>query len=252
MSTTQAVRLSETARPLGPRRIVDKNFYLFMSLLIAAIVVYGFSRTIGQRLFHPSVRPPALLWLHGAVFFGWVALFILQAALVRTRNTRLHKQLGWYFAGLGAAIPVLGITITRVMARFQINDLHQNRIERFPFMAIPLQDMVAFTAAFGLAVLWRKRPEYHRRLMLIAASALTAAAWGRLDTFINVPYISFYSGVDALILLGVARDLFVNRRVHPIYLCFLPPLILIQLEAVSIAMHGPAWWMGFAHFFTGT
>jgi hypothetical protein len=251
VSSTQAIRAKEIAPPIGMRRILDKYFYFFMSLLIAGIVVYGFSRTIGQRLFHPQVKPPTLLWFHGSVFFGWVGLFILQSLLVRTRNTQVHKRLGWYFAGFGAIIPILGVTITRVMARFQVTTLHENPLERFPFMAIPLQDMVAFTGAFGLAVLWRKRPEYHRRLMLIAACALTAAAWGRLPTFINVPYISFYSGVDALILLGVLRDLFVIRRVHAVYLCFLPPLLLIQLGAVFIASHNPAWWTGFSHFFTG-
>jgi hypothetical protein len=251
MSTTQVLHAAGSVRPVGFRTWVDRYFYFFMSLLAAVVVVYGFSHTISQALLHPGIRPPALLWVHGAVFFGWLGLFILQSALVRTRNVKVHKRLGWYFAGVGAAIPVLGVAITRVMSLFEINTRHYVVVERLGFLAIPLQDMVAFTAAFGLAILWRKRPEYHRRLVLIATCTLTAAAWGRLPVLINLPYISFYAGVDALIVLGVFRDFIVNRRVHAIYLSFLPPLVLLQLGTVAIAQHRPEWWMRIGRAFLG-
>lgn len=46
-------------RPLNPviRRngLVDRYFYFAMSLLFAAIVVVGFSRTVNQNLFHPAI-----------------------------------------------------------------------------------------------------------------------------------------------------------------------------------------------------
>jgi hypothetical protein len=251
MSTTQALHAAGSVRPVGFRMWADRYFYFFMSLLTAVVVVYGFSHTISQALFHPGIRPPALLWVHGAVFFGWLGLFILQSALVRTRNVKVHKRLGWYFAGVGAAIPVLGVAITRVMALFEINIRHYDLIERLGFLAIPLQDMVAFTAAFGLAILWRRRPEYHRRLVLIATCALTAAAWGRLPALINLPYISFYAGVDGLIVLGALRDLIVNRRVHAVYLSFLPPLVLLQLGTVAIAQQRPEWWLRIGRAFLG-
>lgn len=250
MSTAQAIRVGGVAQPTRIRRMLDRHFYFAMSLVIAAVVVYGFSLTIDQRLFHPRVKPPLLLWIHGIVFFSWVGLFVLQSALVRIRKVKVHKLLGWYFAGLGAAIPVLGVFITRVMARFQITSLRQDPIARIEFMAIPLQDMVAFAIAFLLAVLWRKRPEYHRRLMLIATCALTAAAWGR-TSLVEVPYISFYCGVDALIVLGVIRDLFVTRRVHQVYAWSLPLLASLQLGAIYLAEHGPQWWIRFGRAFIG-
>jgi hypothetical protein len=39
----------------GRYRLLDKYFYFAMSLLIAAIVVAGFSRTVNQNLFHPAI-----------------------------------------------------------------------------------------------------------------------------------------------------------------------------------------------------
>ena len=43
-------------------------FYFFMSLLIAATVVYGFSHTIDHNLIHPSPLPPFVLYIHAIMF----------------------------------------------------------------------------------------------------------------------------------------------------------------------------------------
>jgi hypothetical protein len=39
-----------------------------MSLLIAAMVAWGFSHTINDNLFHPAVPRPILLWFHAVAF----------------------------------------------------------------------------------------------------------------------------------------------------------------------------------------
>jgi hypothetical protein len=64
------------------------------------------------------------------------------------------------------------------MARLDTSQLH--RANRDAFLIVPLFDIVAFAICFGLAILWRKNPERHRRLMLIATCALTGAAFGRM------------------------------------------------------------------------
>jgi len=51
-----------------------------MSLLIAIVVFYGFSRTVNAGLIHPSSPRPTILYLHAAIFTAWVLLFILQSA----------------------------------------------------------------------------------------------------------------------------------------------------------------------------
>ena len=43
------------------------------------------------------------------------------------------------------------------------------------FLIVPLFDMFCFTIPFALAILWRQQPEFHRRLILMATCALTAA-----------------------------------------------------------------------------
>jgi hypothetical protein len=65
-----------------------------MSLLIAVVVAFGFSQTIDMNLIHPSIPRPFLLYVHAAVFTGWLVFFILQSALVRTSNVRIHRAVG--------------------------------------------------------------------------------------------------------------------------------------------------------------
>ena len=78
-----------------------------MALLIVALVAYGFSRTIVENLIRPPVPGPLVLYVHAAVFFGWVALCVTQAALIRARNVRLHRRLGLAELALGLAIRTL-------------------------------------------------------------------------------------------------------------------------------------------------
>src|SRR5215467_4406725 len=47
-------------------------FYFFMSRLIAAVIVYGFSFTIGENLIHPAIPRPWILHVHATVFSSWL------------------------------------------------------------------------------------------------------------------------------------------------------------------------------------
>ncbi len=217
------------ARPASPSRrttapsrpaLLENYFYFLMTLLIAGIVVYGFSHTVDQNLIHPA----------------------------GSHHVRWHRRVGLFGAGLGALIPVLGVATAITMGRFNLLQLHQAGAEAF--LIIPLWDMATFTPAFALAVYWRKKPEFHRRLILIACCALTAASFGRFPPNI-LPRIVFYAGVDFLILLGVVRDLIVNRSIHQVYRYALPAIILGQIVVMYTATVEPAAWMRIAHAFLG-
>lgn len=235
MATQQIVR----ARATGVSAFLEKYFYFSMSLLIAAVVIYGFSHTVNNGLIHATPSRPLILWFHGAVFSGWVIFFIFQSALVRTHNVKLHRRMGWFGVVLGSVMTVLGLSTAYVMARFIVTNFHQAGVKTF--FAVQLWDMVCFTTFFWLAVLWRRKPEFHRRLILMATCVLTSAAFGRFP----LAWLArewFFAGVDALIVLGVVRDLIVNRRIHVVYRYALPPLIVGQIFIVYLLLHTPEWW----------
>jgi len=244
-SIPRAIPAHRTAFVTGRNSSLDRYFYFTMSLLMAAIVVWGFSHTVDQNLLHPAIPRPLILWFHAAAFSLWVVFFISQSALVRTRNVKWHRFFGWFGAGLGTIMVPLGITTAVVMARFETYQLHETR--RALFLSVPFYDVAAFAVLFGLAVLWRRKPEFHRRLIFIATCCLLAAAFGRMSYF----GLYFYVGVDALILLGVARDLLVNRRIHKAYLVALPVMIVCQSFVVYTFLSGPAWWARIAQAIVG-
>lgn len=238
-----------TTRPITlPRphstsvHFLRQYFYFCMSLLIAVVVVYGFSHTIGHNLLHPSPIPPFILTIHAIVFPGWVLFFILQSSLVRTRNVPLHRTLGWFGLALGIVIVVLGYFTATAMDRFFMQSLHDT--DTPAFLIIQLMDLSCFAVPFALAISWRRRPEFHRRLMLIASCGLTDAAFGR---FPLLPLAFAPAGVDALVLLGILRDLIVDRRIHKVYLYAFPLLLVLQLFCVQTYLHASPWWVHIAN-----
>jgi hypothetical protein len=221
---------------------VNQYFYFFMSILIALVVAYGFSHTVGERMLHPTVRPPSIVWVHAALFSGWVLFFIFQSALVRTRNVKIHRMTGWFGVALATSMVVVGLITSVVMTRFEMAQHHD---DRRAFMMVPFSAMFCFALLFALAIYWRKKPEYHRRLMLLASCVLTSAAFGRFPAYI-LPHIAFFAGVDALLLLGVARDLIVNRRIHEVYRYAVPLFLAMEVLVMYTVVHGPAWWVNIA------
>jgi hypothetical protein len=219
---------------------LDRYFYLCMSLLIAAVVGYGFGQTVDQHLLHATPHRPWLLYVHAAVFSGWVVLFILQSALVRVRKVGLHRLLGWFGVVLGVAIPVLGSSTAITMARF--NMLHFHSTDDASGLIFSFFDMTAFSIPFALAIYWRRKPEFHRRLFLIASCALTSAAFARFPFGLPLPGF-FYAELDLLILLGATRDLIRDRRIHTVYLYALPALVLGQVVVVYTGVHDLPYWL---------
>jgi hypothetical protein len=209
-------------------------FYFLMSLLIAAVVVYGFSQQLDKRFLHPPHPKPFLLSVHAVIFSAWVLFYIVQSSLVRTGNVRIHRSVGWFGVALGIAIPTIGTITAVTMRRFDLQDPELAR--RAPLLRTALLDLTSFTIPFALAIYWRSKPEFHRRLMLMASCALTAAAFVRFPAAFH-PWPWYYVGVDLLVLLGVLRDLTVNRRVHPVYVVGLPALVGAQLTAMDSILH---------------
>jgi hypothetical protein len=48
------------------KAFLSRYFYLSMSLVLAALVIAGFSRTVNTSLFHANPPRPLLLWIHAA------------------------------------------------------------------------------------------------------------------------------------------------------------------------------------------
>lgn len=237
---------ASTTNPL--KTFLGRYFYLCMSLVLAALVIAGFSRTVSANLFRANPPRPLLLWIHGTAFSTWVVFFITQSAVMRARKVSVHRLLGWFGAGLAAVMVVLGLTIAVVMTRFDTFVLHQKGVDAF--LSIPFVDMIIFGSCMAMAIYWRKRPEYHRRLVFIATCQLMDAAVGRFDFMFN--HNLFFPALDCLIVLGMARDWVMDGRVHRVYLYALPAMIVVQSLAIYTWRVNPGWWAGITHAILGS
>ena len=233
------------------------SFHFVMALVMLAIVIYGFSQTIDDNLFHPSIPRPWPLYVHAALFSAWIALYIVQTGLIAARNTALHRRLGAAWIAIGVALPIVAIAIGVVMRRFRVIHGHSSDIT---FLGIIIWDAVAFGVLFLLAVLWRRRPEYHRRFMFLATCSLMTGPLSRFPlvtehfpstNFFWYDLIGGYTGVAALVLIAMTRDWIVQRRVHIVYGVALPMMVIGQALACAMSDHPPALWTALARRLVG-
>jgi hypothetical protein len=169
-------------------------------------------------------------------------LFITQTALIRGRRVRWHRRLGLAGLVLGSSMPFLGVATSLSMARFNVPNHLNTPVVAAAFLAIPLNDMLAFATAFSAAASMRKGPDTHRHLMLVATHCLTAAASARFP-FITVDQIRWYGGGAILLFLGVLHDWFTTRRIHAVYAVSLPLIVLGQAIAMTLLLGRPSFWI---------
>ena len=222
-------------------RLLAEYVYVIMSLLVAAVMIIGFGNEFGARTPRAPGAHPAIVYLHAIVSSGLVVLFVAQSALARARCMRLHRYLGVLGIALGGAMPVLAMATALSRTALSRN------APVLSFLVFQINDIVSFSIAFGLAVWWRSKPEIHRRLMLLAFCYLTSAAFGRFPAWLlPETFLWFYLGVDGLILVGVAFDLLVLKRLHPVYAFALPATLAAQVAALTIFRTAAPTWLAIA------
>ena len=220
------------------RRVTWQPFYLVMSLVLAAIAVAGFSRTVPGDFAAPGF--PAFLWLHAAVFTAWVLLFVAQPALAMAGSVRLHRRLGWLGAALACAMVVLG-TYAILLA------LWADTLPPFyPHGLFLMRGMLAiglFAALVAAAMANRRRAAWHKRLILCASIIVVVPG---LERAMPIPLLGthWYVVVDAVIdviaLAGPCVDLAEHRRIHPAYMWGVGAILLCQLAVDATASSGLA------------
>lgn len=228
-----------TAAAALPRR---SAFVLALGLTVSAIVIYGFGHSVDHRLIHFKTAPPPILYAHVALSSAWLVLFVVQSALVRSRNVALHRRLGLWGLGLGAAVCVVGYFTVIILRRADVAS--GGGEAAVAFLAIPMTSLVLFAVPFTLAAVWRKRTDRHRRLMVLATCSLTMAAFVR---FPGIPPDAPPYLTDALMVVAAAWDWRQMGRLHLVYGFGIPLVATNQALSVWLIGAAPPAYMAIAH-----
>jgi hypothetical protein len=186
-----------------------------------------------------------LIYIHAALFTTWVALFIVQTALISARRVALHRRIGVGGALLAAAMIVVA-TMTAVAGAKR--GPGPAGMPSLVFLAIPLFDMLMFSTFITAALALRRKKEAHKRLMLLAYVSIMAAPAARLPGALPLGPFACYGIAFVFLAAGIVYDLVSRRRVHPAYLW--GGTLLVASVPLRLAISGTGTWMAFARALT--
>jgi hypothetical protein len=178
---------------------------------------------------------------------GWIGLVILQAYLAISGRTALHVKVGKFGMAYGAALVVSGLAFSLV----KFSRLVAERgVDGVPgHFLVPLVDMTTFSIFLAGAWFTRKRPESHRRFILLATNALLIAAVGRL--FGGTASVAARDVIPFLLLwlaplwIAMVYDWIRHRTVHKVYV--LGAFLLIALRYRQLLRETDGW-MAISHW----
>src|SRR5687767_7918824 len=187
------------------------------AVLTAVIAFVGFWPTYFGPLVSGNVDASSLLHFHAAVQTAWLGLFVAQIFLASTGHLALHMKAGRWIVGFSVVVCCFSLAVifdgfARHIAAGEVATAQRGLFGH-------LREVVWFAAFVLAGWVFRRRPETHKRLMLIATVLLMHPAVGRRMTFLPqpVPLLLFMLVWGLPIYLMMIYDYAKQRIVHPAY-----------------------------------
>ena len=246
-----ATAATHTATTSRKPSFAGRWFFVGIASIMIATSIAGFL----PGIMSPTRRAPISLLAaaHGIVILAWQFLYLAQSLLVATRHVAWHRRLGLASVALLALIIPLSIATTTTMVRrgFDLSGDLSDPAHLDPNPAAAASGSIFFFAVlftFSVlaiaALLYRGRPEIHKRLMLFANLALMHSAIAHLVG--HIPRLDI-AGLGILIyytlflIVPVARDLLVEKRVRAVTAVIAVGMwVSVPIEALVIAP-SPSW-----------
>jgi hypothetical protein len=198
---------------------------------MAAMALIGFwPQYYGRLLSGTPLEGPALhpmVHVHSTLFLLWIGIILLQAVLVRSGHVGAHRRIGPWLAGIGYFAAAVGIAGGLVLAAARVGR-GGALDEAATFVAAPLLDMIMFAGFLTASIVWRRRPEVHKRLILFTGYSF--AFIGLVRYLVRIP--------------GVMENLWLATL-----LLTVPVLLCIAWEWATRRSVHPVWWIGLGIFF---
>jgi hypothetical protein len=257
--------MAEAVMGAGVRGDAARRFYVWMAATCLAVAVLGFMPTYFVPMAQGRLHSPPLVHIHGIVLFSWVAFFCVQTWLVAQGRVLAHRTWGVLGIAIVTAMvfvvtAIVSLRVTQAALPGQPANLSHD-VKAFAWVSIG--GLAFFLPVFIAAIVNIRRPEAHKRLMLLGTISLLPAPIARWFLVllapppdpnappypaglpqITPPPVAVTIGpalvADLLLLVAIAYDWRTRGRPHPVYLVGGAVLLLIQLTAVPVS-ESAAW-----------
>ena len=228
--------MSYTIQFSGSSASKRDRYFAVTSGLILALSVWGFSDNLIWDIGQPSNTDPKFV-IHGLFCLAWMTLFFVQANLVRIGNVGMHRRLG--VAGFLIASGVVASTLFVFWSVWRGWDAMPYYVKANRLL------FIGFITCIALAFANRRRPDWHKRFVLVGTlyllEPILSRAFdpieflfeGKADSEIDFYWLIFFVITWNLLFISLlAHDWRSIRRIHQVstwgYVCFLAvwPVVL--------------------------
>ncbi len=244
---------------LDPARRKVRYFYVWIAAACALLAFGGFAPTYWLQLPAGTFVGPPLLHLHGALFSAWALLLLSQTVLAA--NGRLDHHRAWGLVGISLATAMVVIGIAAAIATLNTGLAAGYGDRSRAFLILPVSAIALFAGFFISAIANIKRPEAHKRLILLATISLLQAAMGRVFFLLVTgggpglrpglgppPPLSIGLVpsliVELIIVAGIVYDWRTRGRPHPIWL--IGAAVMTAVILLRGPLSGTPAWLAFA------
>jgi len=227
----------------GAARLNERSsFYFYLSLVFVAVAFGGFARTYVIPVATGTFAGPAIQHVHGILFLAWTVLLAVQTNLVARGRVERHRAMVF----TAVTLVVRGMGQAEAMG---------NGEGARTLAVVPLTPIALFVVLFCCAVANVRRPEIHKRFIMLASIAMLppaiarvlliffgnggtpnfAAAVGDTDLVLKASLGAAFIAYVPLIVVLAVRDWRTLGRPHRIYWIGGLAMIVVQLLRVPLA-----------------
>jgi hypothetical protein len=243
-------------RSLGSVKLKTADFYVYMSVVAAAVAFLGFAPTYWAPLLTGTFRGHPVTHLHGAICFSWTLFVVFQTWLAASGRIAWHRSLGMAGVSLATAMTIFGFLATIKLMETAAATGHTEAGKAFAI--VPFTSIMFFAVTFIFAIVNLRRPEWHKRLMLLATISILSAAIARWFVFFLAPLgphgpppvsveIMPVLVTAMLLVVVIVFDWRMRGRPHPAYVAGSVAYVAVKVLGVPVsetaAWHAVAGWL---------
>jgi len=231
--------------PWDPRE--DRKVYLVWVGLMWAGLLAGFGLDIPYYFLKEIPRPAWIIYVHAAVFTGWMFILTTQVVLIQSKRFALHQKIGKLALGWAALMMLVG------PAAFLTKDAqllaHPHADQSFiVLMAVNISDIGGFGLFTAAGYYLRRDPASHKRMMMLAMVAMADPGFSRITGVLLNPFptdflpnlIATFYGNFLLLGLMAGWDLWRRGTLNRAFA--IGAVLLAGSEVGAIALqYSPAW-----------